>query len=171
MKSNIVTIKMMDIYVADDKFKQSVIDEIEGQIITQDADYMKDKNTLLEQVLRDSVSKSDTVRGGTEFNLFNASTIILPDCDSKVMESIMFGAQTAKQFQDIGQKYQDSMKHNLYSGDKHKNQESVKFQIEEYKVIVAYVTNWQEHTKNASFQQGQERNEQDRNFSKRSTTF
>ncbi len=83
----------------------------------------------------------------------------------------MFGAQTAKQFQDIGQKYQNSTKDNPYSGDKHKNQKSVKFQIKEDTLIEDYVTHWQEHTKNASFQQGQERNKQDRNSLKQSTTF
>ena len=55
----------------------------------------------------------------------------------------MFGAQAARQFQDDGQKYQDSMKNNPYSGGKHKNQKSVKFPIEEDKVIEAYVRNWQ----------------------------
>ncbi len=122
MKSSNITIKMMDIYFAEEKVKQSVITEIEGQTITQDADYMKDKNRLdQEQVLADSVSRFDTFRGGTEFNWFNANTIILPDCDSKVMESVIFGAQTANQFQDNGQKYQDSMNDHPHSGDKHKN--------------------------------------------------
>ncbi len=46
----------------------------------------------------------------------------------------MFGAQTAKQFQDNCQKHKDSMKDNSYSGDKHKNSKSVRFQIEEDKV-------------------------------------
>jgi hypothetical protein len=69
MKSSNITIKMMDIYFAEEKVKQSVITEIEGQTITQDADYMKDKNRLdQEQVLADSVSRFDTFRGGTEFN-------------------------------------------------------------------------------------------------------
>jgi hypothetical protein len=72
MKSNNITIKMMDIYVAEEKFMQSVINEIEGQIITQDADYTKDKNTLdQEQVLAYSVSKFDTFRGGTEFTIYS----------------------------------------------------------------------------------------------------
>ncbi len=55
----------------------------------------------------------------------------------------MFGTQTAKQLQDNGQKYQDSMKDNQYTGDKHKIQKSVKLQIEEGKVIEAYVMHWQ----------------------------
>ncbi len=89
MKSNNITIKMIDIYVAEEKFQQSVINEMEGQIITQDAEYTKDKETLdQEQVLVDIVSKFDTFRGGTEFNLFNASTIILSDSDSKVMDNV-----------------------------------------------------------------------------------
>ncbi len=87
---------MMDIYVAEEKFKQSVINEIEGQIIMQDADYTKDKDTLSrEQIFADSISRFDTFRGGTEFNLFSVSKIILPDFDSKIMETIIFGAQTA----------------------------------------------------------------------------
>jgi hypothetical protein len=116
MKSNDITIKMMDIYAAEKKFKQSVINEIEGQIIAQDADYTKDKNTRdQEHEFADIVSKFDTFRGGTEFKLLKASTIILPDFHSKFMASIMFGAQTAKPFQDSCQKYQDSMKDNPYS--------------------------------------------------------
>ncbi len=74
-----------------------MINEIEGQIITQEADYTKDKDTLSqEELFMDSVSKFDTFRRGTEFNLFNTVTIILPGCDSKDMESVMLGAQTAK---------------------------------------------------------------------------
>ena len=74
---------MMDIYVAEEKFKQSVINEIEGQIIMQDADYTKDKDTLSrEQIFADSISRFDTFRGGTELNQSNASTMILPDLDS-----------------------------------------------------------------------------------------
>jgi hypothetical protein len=127
-------------------------------------EYTKDKHTLdQQQVLMDSVSKLDTFRGGTEFNLFNASTIILPNCYSKVMESLMFRAQTVKQFQENDQNYQDSMK-DQYSGDKHKNQKSVKFEVEVDKVFEAYVKYWREHTKNASFQQGQEHNRQDCNL-------
>ncbi len=36
----------MDIYVVEEKFKQSVINKTKGQIITEDAENMKDKNTL-----------------------------------------------------------------------------------------------------------------------------
>ena len=54
--------------------------------------------------------------------------------DSKMMETIMFGAQTAKQFQNNGQ-YQ--VKDNPKSESKRKKQKSVKFQIEEDKVIEA----------------------------------
>ena len=53
------------------------------------------------------------------------------------MEEIMFGAQTAKQSQ---RKYQNSMKDNPDSGVKRKTQKSVSFQIEEDKIIVAYLT-------------------------------
>jgi hypothetical protein len=65
MKPNNITIKMMDIYTAEEKFEQSVINEIESQIITKDAGYTKEKNTLdQEQEFVDSVSKFDTFRGG-----------------------------------------------------------------------------------------------------------
>ena len=61
----------------------------------------------------------------------------------------MFGAQTANQFQDNGQQYQDDKKDNLLvrkleANIKRKTQKSIKFQIEEEKVIEAYVTHWQE---------------------------
>ncbi len=59
------------------------------------------------------------------------------------METIMFGAQTAKQFQindQNFQKYQDDMKGNLTTVVRRKMQKSVKFQIEEDKVLEAYVT-------------------------------
>ena len=67
--------------------------------------------------------------------------MIFSESDNKKMEKIMFGAQTAKQSQ---RKYQDSMKDNPNSGVKRKTQKSVRFQIEEDKVIEAYVTHWQE---------------------------
>ena len=57
MKSNDITIKMVDIYAAKGKLKQSVINEIDGQIITQDAGYTKYKDTLdQEQIFADSVN-------------------------------------------------------------------------------------------------------------------
>ena len=65
----------------------------------------------------------------------------------------MFGAQTAKQSQ---RKHQDSMKGNPNSEVKHKTQKSVRFQIEEDKVIEAYVTHWQELQNQARVQQRQE---------------
>ena len=65
----------------------------------------------------------------------------------------MFGAQTAKQSQ---RKYQDSMKGNPKSGDTRKTQKSVRFQIEEDKVIEAYVTHWQELETQGRVQQRQE---------------
>jgi hypothetical protein len=55
----------------------------------------------------------------------------------------MFGEQTAKQSQ---RKHQDSMKGNPKSGVnsvKRKTQKSVRFKIEEDKVIEAHVTHWQ----------------------------
>ncbi len=74
---------------------------------------------------------------------------------------MMVRARTAKEFQDNGQnlKYQDSMEDNPYSGDRHKTQISVKFQIEEDKVTI--VTHWQVHT-----DQGQVRQEQDTQYTR-----
>ncbi len=133
---------MIDIYEMQEKIKQSVINKIEDQIIKPDADYTNDKGTLdQEQIYYDSVEKSDMFRGGTEFKLFNTSTIILQHDDSRTMATIMFGAQTAKQFQ--------------------KN-----VQIEEDKVIEAYVTHWQELEKQDRVLQGQELEQQDQNLSK-----
>jgi hypothetical protein len=65
------------------------------------------------------------------------------------------------------------MKDNLYSGGKHKKRKSVEFQIEdsEEKVIKAYVTYWQLHTKNENFQQGQEQDNQDSNSLKEIKTI
>ena len=104
-----------------------MISEIEGQIIKSDADYTNDKGTLdREQMYDNSVEKSETFRGGTEFKLYNPSTIVLQSDyvtdDSKMMETIMFGAQTAKQFQNNGQ-YQ--VKDNPKSESKRKKQKSV----------------------------------------------
>ncbi len=76
----------------------------------------------------------------------------------------MFGAQTAKQFQSNGQKYQDDMKGNPKTGVKDKTQKSVKFQIEEDKVLEAYVTHWQELETHNRVQQWQEQEQQDHNF-------
>jgi PAX-interacting protein 1 len=160
------TIKMIDIYEMEEKIKQSVINEIEGQIIKPDADYKNDKGTLdQEQMYANSVDKSDTFRGGTDFKLFNPSTIMFQQDDSKTMAAIMFGAQTAKQFQKNDQ-HQDDMKDNPISRGKRKTQKSVKFQIEEDKVIEAYVTHWQELEKQDRVQQGQEVEQQDHNLSK-----
>ena len=75
------------------------------------------------------------------------------ESDEKTMGEIMFGAQTATQSQ---RKYQDSKKGNPNSGVKHKTQKSVKFQIEEDKVIEAYVTHWQELENHIKVQQRQE---------------
>jgi hypothetical protein len=66
------------------------------------------------------------------------------ESDKKMLETIMFGAQTAKQVQSNDQKYQDDMKGNPKTGVKHKTQKSVKFHIEEDKVFEACPTHWQE---------------------------
>ncbi len=50
----------------------------------------------------------------------------------------MVEAQTAKQFQRNGQKYQDDMKDYSNSEVKRKTKKSVKFEIEEDKVIEAH---------------------------------
>jgi hypothetical protein len=101
------------------------------------------------------VDKSDIFRGGTEFKLFNSSTIILQQDDSKTMTTIMFGSQTAKPFQKNYQ-HQDDMKDNPISRGKQKTQKPVKFKIEDDKVIEAYVTYWQELENQDRVQQGQE---------------
>ncbi len=61
------------------------------------------------------------------------------------MEEIMFGAQTAKRSQ---RKYKVSMKGNPNLGVKCKTQKSVRFKIEEDKVIDA----WQELESQANFE-------------------
>ncbi len=55
---------------------------------------------------------------------------------------MMFGAQTAKQYQSNGQKYQDEMKDNPKLGVKRKMQKSVKHKIEGDKDIEDHVTQW-----------------------------
>ena len=58
----------------------------------------------------------------------------------------MFGPQTANQYQNNAQKYQDDIKYNPKSeaNIKRKRQKSIKFQIEEENVVEAYVTHLQE---------------------------
>ena len=109
--------------------------------------------------------KVDTFRGGTEINLFNFSAIEVQMSDNKTMKTIMFGAQTVKQYQSNGQKYQDDMKDNPKSDAniKSKKQKPFRFQIEEDKVIEAYVTHWQEQENHIRVQQRQEREIQDYN--------
>jgi len=153
LKSSDSSIKMVDIYEQQTQFEQSVFSEIEGQNVEQIAAYEMSYDTLdLEQMHANSVKKFDTFRGGTEF-IYNPSPIIFSESDDKTMETIMFGAQTAKQFQINGQKYQEDMKDNPNSGVKRKTQ---KFQIEEDKVIEAYVTHWQELENYIRVQQWQE---------------
>ncbi len=60
------------------------------------------------------------------------------------MKTIMFGAQTTRQYQGKGQKYHDEMKDNQKLGVKRKMQKLVKHKIEGDKVIEAYITHWQE---------------------------
>jgi hypothetical protein len=112
--------------------------------------------------------KVDTLRGGTTINLFNLSMIEVQMSENKTMKTIMFGAQTAKQFQSKGQKYQDDMKDNPKSEAKieSKKQKSVNFQIAEGKVIEAYVTHWQEQENHITVQQRQEQEIQDCNVPK-----
>ncbi len=102
--------------------KQSVINDIGGQITKHDADYTNDKYTLnQEQIFVDS--KFDSFRGDTDILFFHASTM-MPQSYYRiataklqclqVMATIIFGAQTAKQLQGNRQKYQHSMKNIPY---------------------------------------------------------
>ena len=166
-------IKMVDIYATKEKIKQSVINEIEDQIIKPDADSKVKMITLdQEQAYICGVKLFDTFRGSTEFNLFNLCSIMirvaLQVSDIITMKTIMFCAQTAIQIQNNGQKYQDDMKDNPKSqaNIKRKRQKSIKFQIEEEKVIEAYITHWQEQEKIVSTltRQSQDRARQMKNF-------
>jgi len=106
-------IKMVDIYAMQEELKWSVISEIEGHIIEPVADYKLNYGTMeSEKVYADSIKKFDTFRGGTESLLYNSSAIIFQKSNNKIMETIMFGTQTAKQFQRNDQKYQVDMKDN-----------------------------------------------------------
>jgi hypothetical protein len=98
MKSRYNRTKIVDIYQMEEKRKQSVIDEIEGQIIKPDEINMSSKGALdQEQIYVDSVKKTDPFRGGTKFKLYTASEFIFPKNENELMKTIMFGAQTAKQ--------------------------------------------------------------------------
>ena len=154
-KSSDIQIKMVDNIERQAKFEQIVFSEIEDDNIKLDADNKFDYVTLdLEQMEVIKVKKFDTFRGGTEFEfIYNPSAIMLLESDDKTMEEIMFGAQTAKQSQ---RKHQDSMKGNPISGVKRKTQKSVRFKIEEDKVIEAHVTHWQEFKSQDRVQQWQE---------------
>jgi hypothetical protein len=66
------------------------------------ADYRINYGTMeSEQMYADSIKKFDTYRGGTEPLLYNVDAIIFQESASKMLETIMFGAQTAKQFNDF----------------------------------------------------------------------
>jgi hypothetical protein len=92
-------IKTKVIYATEEKIKQSVCSEIEGQIIELVVDIKYHMITLdQEQTHIDSVMKVDTLRGGTATNLFNLSMIEVQMSDNKTMKTIIFGKQTAKQF-------------------------------------------------------------------------
>ena len=171
-KSQVSSIKMTDIFEVEKKLWQIVNDEIEGQddifevenMLWQIMDgeiedqniksmeiYTRDKLTLdQEQMSAVKVEKADTFRGGTEL-LLDPIKISLKEYDNQMMKTMIFGAQTAKQCQINSQRYQDDMKDNTKSGINRKTQNSVKFQMEEDKVIEAYVTQWQGHTKHAGF--------------------
>jgi hypothetical protein len=159
-KSSDSPIEMVDIIKQQAKFEQLVISEIEVQNIELDADYQFVDDALeLKQRISDSIQAFDTFRGGTELP-YNSSQMIFSESDDRTMDKIMFGAQTAKQSQ---RKYQDSMnamKDNPNSGVKRKTQKSVRFQIEEDKVIEGYfeahVTHWQELETQGRVQQRQE---------------
>jgi hypothetical protein len=57
------------------------------------------------------------------------SRIVFQVSDKKTMETIMVGAQTAKQFQRNGHKSQDDMKDNPKSEVERKTKKKVKFEI------------------------------------------
>ncbi len=104
---------MVDINVTEEKIKQSVFSEIESQTIEPDAKIKVNMITLDKtQSSIESVEKFDTFRGGTKHEFFNLSRIVFQVNDKKTMETIMVGAQTAKQFQSNGPKYQDKMRDN-----------------------------------------------------------
>ena len=141
-------IKVVDNTERQAKLEQIVFGEIEGNI-ELDADNKFDYVTLnLEQMEVIKVKRFDTFRGGTDF-IYDPSA----ESDDKTMEEIMFGEQTAKQSQ---RKHHDSMKGNPNSEVKHKTQKSVRFKIEEDKVIEAHVTHWQELESQDRVQQWQE---------------
>ena len=105
---------MTDIYKEDEKLWQTVIGEIEGQNIKPDEIYTRDKLTLdQEQMSPVKVEKADTFRGGTELINPRKFELQFEEHENRTTETIMFGAQTAKQSQ---RKYQDSMKGNPNSG-------------------------------------------------------
>ncbi len=80
-----------------EKLTQQVIDEIEGQIIKPDEINMSSKGTLdQDQIYVDSVKKTDTFRGGTEFKLYTVSKFIFPKNENEIMKTIMFGAGDRK---------------------------------------------------------------------------
>ena len=121
---------MVDYLEKQAKFEQIVFSEIEGDNIEPGADNKFGYATLdLDQMEVIKVRRSDTFRGGTDF-IYDPSA----ESDDKTMEEIMFGAQTAEQSK---RKHQDTMKENPISGVKRKTQKSVKFKIEEVKVIEA----------------------------------
>jgi hypothetical protein len=163
------SIKMVDIHAMQDEIRKSVISEIEDQIIKQDADYKINYGTLeSDQTYVNSIEKFDTFRGGTQLLSQNENAIMFEESDSKLLETITFGAQTANQYQDDSRKYQDNMKGNPKTGDKYKTQSSIRYHIEEDKILEAYVTHWQELETKDQVQQGQEHEQQDHNFRYRS---
>jgi hypothetical protein len=114
MKSSYNKIKMVDVYQMEEELKQSVIDEIEGQIIKPDEINMSSKGTY-------AGSRTDICGQREENRYFHrwyrirvtASKFIFSENENEIMKAIMFGAQIAKQYQSNGQKYQDEMKDNL----------------------------------------------------------
>ncbi len=78
-----------------------VIDEIEGQIIKPDEINMCSKGTLdQDQLYVDSVKKTDTF--SRIQIIYTASKFIFLKNENEIMKTIMFGAQTAKQYQSNG---------------------------------------------------------------------
>jgi hypothetical protein len=67
--------------------------------------------------------------------LYTASNFIFPKHENEIMKRIMFGAQTAKQYQSNGQKYEDEMKDNPKLGVKRKTQKSVKHKLKVTRIL------------------------------------
>ncbi len=83
----------------------------------------------------DSVKKTNTIRGCTEFELHTASRFILPKNENEIMRAIMFGVQTAKNYQRNGEKYQDEMKDDPKLRDRRKTQNQTSIRLKKTRLL------------------------------------